>query len=115
LLLGSVGLYGVIAYSVSQRTREIGIRMALGATLQNVRKMVVMQGMRLASIGVIVGVAAALALTRLMAGLVYGVKTWDPVVFISVAVLLSAVSWFAAYMPARRASHVDPMVSLRYE
>jgi len=115
LLLGSVGLYGVIAYSVSQRTREIGIRMALGATLQNVRKMVVVQGMRLASIGVIVGVAAALALTRLMAGLVYGVKTWDPVVFISVAVLLSAVSWFAAYMPARRASRVDPMVSLRYE
>ena len=115
LLLGSVGLYGVIAYSVSQRTREIGIRMALGATLQNVRKMVVMQGMRLASIGVIVGIAAALALTRLMAGLVYGVKTWDPVVFISVAVLLSAVSWFAAYMPARRASRVDPMVSLRYE
>lgn len=115
LLLGSVGLYGVIAYSVSQRTREIGIRMALGATLENVRKMVVMQGMRLASIGVIVGIAAALALTRLMAGLVYGVKTWDPLVFISVAVLLSAVSWFAAYMPARRASRVDPMVSLRYE
>ncbi len=115
LLLGSVGLYGVIAYSVSQRTREIGIRMALGATLENVRKMVVMQGMRLASVGVIVGIAAALALTRLMAGLVYGVKTWDPLVFISVAVLLSAVSWFAAYMPARRASRVDPMVSLRYE
>lgn len=115
LLLGSVGLYGVIAYSVSQRTREIGIRMALGATLENVRKMVVMQGMRLAFIGVMVGIAAALALTRLMAGLVYGVKTWDPLVFISVAVLLSAVSWFAAYMPARRASRVDPMVSLRYE
>ncbi|HEV2224617.1 MAG TPA: ABC transporter permease [Candidatus Acidoferrales bacterium] len=115
LLLGSVGLYGVIAYSVSQRTREIGIRMALGATLENVRKMVVMQGMRLASVGVIVGIAAALALTRLMAGLVYGVKTWDPLVFISVAMLLSAVSWFAAYVPARRASRVDPMVSLRYE
>lgn len=115
LLLGSVGLYGVIAYSVSQRTREIGIRMALGATLENVRKMVVIQGMRLASVGVVIGIAAALALTRLMAGLVYGVKTWDPLVFISVAVLLSAVSWFAAYMPARRASRVDPMVSLRYE
>jgi len=115
LLLGSVGLYGVIAYSVSQRTREIGIRMALGATLENVRKMVVMQGMRLASVGVAVGIAAALALTRLMADLVYGVKTWDPLVFVSVAVLLGAVSWFAAYMPARRASRVDPMVSLRYE
>ncbi|MGH9709436.1 MAG: FtsX-like permease family protein, partial [Candidatus Acidiferrales bacterium] len=115
LLLGTVGLYGVIAYSVSQRTREIGIRMALGATLENVRKMVVVQGMRLASIGVIIGIAAALALTRLMAGLIYGVRTWDPLVFISVAVLLSAVSWFAAYMPARRASRVDPMVSLRYE
>ncbi|HKV29152.1 MAG TPA: ABC transporter permease, partial [Candidatus Acidoferrales bacterium] len=115
LLLGTVGLYGVIAYSVSQRTREIGIRMALGATLENVRKMVVVQGMRLASAGVIVGIAAALALTRLMAGLVFGVKTWDPLVFIAVAVLLGAVSWFAAYMPARRASRVDPMVSLRYE
>jgi putative ABC transport system permease protein len=71
--------------------------------------------MRLAAIGVVIGVAAALGLTRFMAGLIYGVKTWDPTVFATVAVLLSAVAWFATYIPARRASRVDPMVSLRYE
>ena len=115
LLLAAIGIYGLMAYSVQQRTQEIGIRMALGASPENVRKMVVLQGMRLAAIGVVIGVAAALGLTRFMAGLIYGVKTWDPTVFISVAVLLSAVSWFATYIPARRASRVDPMVSLRYE
>ena len=115
LLLAAIGIYGLMAYSVQQRTQEIGIRMALGASPENVRKMVVLQGMRLAAIGVVIGVAAALGLTRFMAGLIYGVKTWDPAVFISVAVLLSAVSWFATYIPARRASRVDPMVSLRYE
>jgi putative ABC transport system permease protein len=89
--------------------------MALGASPENVRKMVVIQGMRLAAIGVVIGVCAALALTRFMSSLIYGVKTWDPVVFVSIAVLLSAVSWLATYIPARRASRVDPMVSLRYE
>jgi putative ABC transport system permease protein len=115
LLLAAIGIYGLMAYSVQQRTQEIGIRMALGASPENVRKMVVFQGMRLAAIGVVIGVAAALGLTRFMAGLIYGVKTWDPIVFVSVAALLSAVSWFATYIPARRASRVDPMVSLRYE
>lgn len=115
LVLAAVGIYGLMAYSVQQRTQEIGIRMALGASPARVRKMVVFQGMRLAAIGVIIGVAAALGLTRFMAGLIYGVKTWDPIVFVSVAALLSSVSWFATYIPARRASRVDPMVSLRYE
>jgi putative ABC transport system permease protein len=115
LFLAAIGIYGLMAYSVRQRTQEIGIRMALGASPEHVRKMVVSQGMWLAAIGVVIGVAAALGLTRFMAGLIYGVKTWDPAVFASVAVLLSAVSWFATYIPARRASQVDPMVSLRYE
>jgi putative ABC transport system permease protein len=115
LVLAAVGIYGLMAYSVQQRTQEIGIRMALGATPVNVRSMVVWQGMRLAIAGVVIGVAAGLGLTRLMAGLIYGVKTWDPIAFISVAVLLSVVSWLATYIPARRASRVDPIVSLRYE
>jgi putative ABC transport system permease protein len=115
LLLAAIGIYGLMAYSVQQRTQEIGIRMALGASPERVRKMVVSQGVRLAAIGVVIGVAAALGLSRFMAGLIYGVKTWDPAVFVSVAVLLSAVSWFATYIPAKRASRVDPMVSLRYE
>jgi putative ABC transport system permease protein len=115
LLLAAIGIYGLMTYSVQQRTQEIGIRMALGASPENVRKMVVIQGMRLAAIGVVIGVCAALALTRFMSSLIYGVKTWDPVVFVSIAVLLSAVSWLATYIPARRASRVDPMVSLRYE
>jgi putative ABC transport system permease protein len=115
LLLAAIGIYGLMTYSVQQRTQEIGIRMALGASPEKVRKMVVLQGMRLAAIGVVIGIVAALALTRFMASLIYGVKTWDPVVFVSIAALLSAVSWFATYIPARRASRVDPMVSLRYE
>ena len=115
LLLAAIGIYGLMAYSVQQRTQEIGIRMALGASPENVRKMVVWQGMRLAGIGVVIGVGSALGLTRFMAGLIYGVKTWDPGVFVSVAVALGAVSWLATYVPARRASRVDPMVSLRYE
>jgi ABC-type antimicrobial peptide transport system permease subunit len=115
LLLAAIGIYGLMTYSVQQRTQEIGIRMALGASPASVRKMVVLQGMRLAAIGVVIGVGAALALTRFMASLIYGVTTWDPIVFVTITVLLSAVSWLATYIPARRASRVDPMVSLRYE
>jgi putative ABC transport system permease protein len=115
LLLAAIGIYGLMAYSVQQRTQEIGIRMALGASPYTVRKMVVLQGMRLAAIGVVIGVAAALALTRFMAELIYGVKTWDPLVFVTITLLLSGVSLLATYIPALRASRVDPMESLRYE
>jgi len=115
LLLAAIGIYGLMAYSVQLRTQEIGIRMALGAGPQDVRSMVVKQGMRLALLGIFLGLAAALALTRLMASLLYGVKPWDPAAIVSVAVLLSAVALLATYFPALRASRVDPMIALRYE
>ena len=115
LLLAAIGIYGIIAYSVQQRTREIGIRLALGAEAHNVRNMMVFQGMRLALIGVVIGIAAAFGLTRLMTTFLFGVKPWDLVVFASVPVVLSAVALFAVWIPARRATRVDPIVALRYE
>jgi putative ABC transport system permease protein len=115
LLLAAIGIYGLMAYSVQQRTQEIGIRMALGASPEKVRRMVVGQGMRLAMIGVLAGVVAAYALARYMTTLIFGVKPHDPVVFVSVIVVLSVVALLATYVPALRASRVDPMVSLRYE
>jgi putative ABC transport system permease protein len=115
LLLGILGLYGVIAYSVSQRRRAIGIRMALGAGEREVLKMVVSQGVKLALIGVGVGIAVALTLTRFLSGLLYGVKTSDPPTLAAVSALLIAVSLLASYVPARQAVKVDPTVALRHE
>ncbi len=115
LALAAIGVYGLMAYTVQQRTPEIGLRMALGASPQQVRKMVVSQGMLLAVIGVVIGVAASLALARLMASLLFGVKPWDPVAIVVVACVLTLVVFLATYLPARRASKVDPMIALRYE
>jgi predicted permease len=115
LMLAAIGIYGLMAYSVTQRVREIGIRMALGADRSHIRGMVVWQGMRLAIAGVILGVAAAFALTRLIANSLYGVKSWDPAVFVSVPILLSAVALAATWVPAVRASRLDPMKALRID
>jgi predicted permease len=115
LFLAAIGIYGLMAYTVQQRTQEIGIRLALGAATGNVRKMVVFQGMRLALVGVAIGVAAALGLTRVISTLLFGVKDKDPVVFTSVAILLALVSLLAVWVPARRATRIDPVIALRYE
>ena len=115
LFLGSVGMYGVISYVVSQRTREIGVRMAMGAEQADVSRMVLKQALMLASAGVVIGLAAAMGLTRLMSSLLFGVSPMDPVTFASVAVGLSAVALVASYVPARRAAKVDPVVALRFE
>ena len=112
LLLAAIGIYGLMAYSVQQRTPEIGIRMALGAEPGGVRAMVVFQGMRLAMAGIAIGIAAAFGLTRLMATFLFGVKPWDPLVFATVPVLLSAVALPAVWLPARRASRIDPVRTL---
>jgi putative ABC transport system permease protein len=115
LMLAAIGIYGLMAYSVTQRVREIGIRMALGADRKHIRGMVVWQGMRLAIAGVILGVASAFALTRLIASSLYGVKSWDPAVFICVPILLGAVALAATWIPAVRASRLDPMKALRID
>jgi putative ABC transport system permease protein len=115
LLLASIGIYGVMSYSVSQYTHEIGIRMALGAKAADVLQLIVRQGMGLVILGLGIGTAGALTLTRVMSSLLFDVKPWDPLTLTSVSALLAAVAFAASYIPARRATRVDPMIALRYE
>ncbi|MGC2401430.1 MAG: ABC transporter permease [Acidobacteriaceae bacterium] len=115
LILAAIGIYGLMAYSVEQRTREIGVRMALGADRSRIRSLVVWNGMRLALFGVVVGLAAAFGLTRFISSFLFGVKVWDPLVFVTVPVILCAVALLAVWMPASRASRLDPQKALRIE
>jgi predicted permease len=115
LLLAAIGIYGLMAYSVEQRTQEIGIRLALGAQAAQVKNMVVFQGMRLAIVGVVLGLGAAFWLSRLISAFLFGVGARDPVVFVGVPVVLTLIAFAAVWFPARRASRVDPMIALRYE
>ena len=115
LILAGIGIYGVISYNVAQRTREMGIRAALGATERSLLRLILDRGVRLTLIGLAIGVAGAIGLTRLMATLLYGVGARDPVTMVSVGVILAGVAIAASYVPARRATRVDPVVALRYE
>jgi putative ABC transport system permease protein len=115
LLLATVGIYSMVSHSVSQRTHEMGIRLAIGAERKNVLLLVLIQGAKVALLGIAVGIAAALALTRLMSNLLFGVSATDPLTFVAVAMLLTLVALLTSCIPARRAMRVDPMVALRYE
>ena len=115
LLLTLVGLYGVLAYAVSRRRREIGIRMALGAQRGNVLRLVLREGLQLAALGIAAGLLGALAVVRFMGNLLYDIKPTDPVTFVAIPLLLGTVALLACWVPARRAVKVDPMEALRYE
>jgi putative ABC transport system permease protein len=115
LAMACVGIFGVVSYSVAQRTREIGVRRALGAGGASVMRLVLTQGLTLSVIGVGVGLAGAFAVTRILSSLLFGITPFDAVTFITVAMILTAVALLASLIPARRAARVDPMVALRYE
>jgi putative ABC transport system permease protein len=115
LVLAAVGIYGVIAYSVAQRTKEFGVRMALGAQRLDVLRIVLGQGLRLTLIGLVLGLFGAILLTRFLTTLLFGVNPTDPLTFLAVSAVLGAVAFLASYVPARRATRVHPMVALRYE
>jgi putative ABC transport system permease protein len=115
LVLAAVGIYGVMSYSVAQQTREIGIRMALGAQRTDVLKMTIKQGLKLVGLGLIIGLGAAFVLTRVMATLLFGISATDPLTFITISFVLLLVAMLASYIPSVRAMRVDPMVALRYQ
>jgi putative ABC transport system permease protein len=115
LLLASAGVFGVMAYTVRRRTQEIGVRVALGANSAHVLGMILGQGMRTILIGIVTGVVGALAMTRMLESMLFGISANDPLTFASVTLVLGLVALLACYIPARRAAQVDPMVALRYE
>jgi len=115
LLLASIGLYGVMSFAVARRTRELGIRVALGARPGDVFRLVLLQGMTLVIVGLVLGIGVAVAVTRLLASFLYGVSTTDALTFTAIPALLTAVALLACYLPARRATKVEPLIALRYE